>query len=78
MKPTATSRQISPGFQFRLDETRGARQDENGTAVLPVEQNLDFALSVADRWAVLKRGAIDDAGDNGAQARDRVLAHLKI
>lgn len=74
--------EISEGLQptvvARIAAALRAERDENGTAVLLVEQNLDFALSVADRWAVLKLGAIDDEGDNDAQARDRVLAHLKI
>lgn len=51
---------------------------ENGTTILLVEQNLDFALSVADRWAVLKLGTIDDEDRNGPDSRARVLQHLKI
>ncbi|NSZ19931.1 ABC transporter ATP-binding protein [Agrobacterium vitis] len=50
----------------------------NGTTILLVEQNLDFALSVADRWAVLKLGAINDEDNNGPDTRARVLQHLKI
>jgi ABC-type branched-subunit amino acid transport system ATPase component len=46
--------------------------------VLLVEQNLDFALCVADRWAVLKLGEIDDAGEVTTNTRARVLEHLKI
>ena len=38
-----------------------------------IEQNLDFALRIADRWAVLKMGEIDDevraAGSVRARAR---------
>ena len=46
--------------------------------MLVVEQNLDFALRLADRWAVLKLGEIDDAGPAGPQARSRVLQHLSL
>lgn len=57
-----------------LREERQARQ----TTILIVEQNLDFALGIADRWAVLKLGRIDDAGDVTPASRERILAHLKI
>jgi ABC-type branched-subunit amino acid transport system ATPase component len=50
----------------------------NNTTILMVEQNLDFALGVADRWAVLKLGQIDDTGDVAAGSRGRILEHLKI
>jgi branched-chain amino acid transport system ATP-binding protein len=50
----------------------------NDTTILMVEQNLDFALGVADRWAVLKLGQIDDTGDVASGSRARILEHLKI
>ncbi len=46
--------------------------------VLLVEQNLDFALKTADRWAVLKLGAIDDQGEVTSGTRERILDHLSI
>ncbi len=46
--------------------------------MLVVEQNLDFALRIADRWAVLKLGAIDDEGVCEPDARARVLEHLSL
>jgi ABC-type branched-subunit amino acid transport system ATPase component len=74
--------EISEGLQPSIVETIAAvltrERDTNGTTVLLVEQNLDFALRVADRWAVLKLGVIDDRGVAGAGARERVLAHLRI
>lgn len=53
-------------------------REQRGTTILLVEQNLDFALSVADRWAILKLGAIEDESTNGPDSRSRVLQHLKI
>lgn len=50
----------------------------NNTTILMVEQNLDFALGVADRWAVLKLGQIDDTGEVAGSSRGRILEHLKI
>jgi ABC-type branched-subunit amino acid transport system ATPase component len=67
--------EISEGLQPSvLDRIAGVLRDEiarEGVAMLMVEQNLDFALSVAQRWAVLERGEISDSGlcDPGARAR---------
>jgi ABC-type branched-subunit amino acid transport system ATPase component len=74
--------EISEGLQPTiLDRIVGVLRDERsraGTAMLVVEQNLDFALRVADRWAVLKMGEIDDEGPGGLEARARVLEHLSL
>lgn len=74
--------EISEGLQPSvIDRIAVALLDErsrNGTGMLIVEQNLDFALRVADRWAVLKLGAIDDEGHADPEARARVLQHLSI
>jgi branched-chain amino acid transport system ATP-binding protein len=74
--------EISEGLQPSVvDRIAAVLRDErarNGAGMLIVEQNLDFALRVADRWAVLKLGAIDDEGPSGPDARDRVLRHLSI
>ena len=43
-----------------------------------IEQNLDFALSIADRWVVLKLGEIDEEGECDPGARARVLKHLRL
>lgn len=55
---------------------RGER--DTGTAVLLIEQNIAFALDVADRWAVLKRGGIDDQGTIGAGAASQIADHFAI
>jgi branched-chain amino acid transport system ATP-binding protein len=46
--------------------------------MLIVEQNLDFALRVADRWAVIKMGEIDDEGPCGPEAHARIFEHLSL
>jgi ABC-type branched-subunit amino acid transport system ATPase component len=53
-------------------------RERRGTTVLLVEQNLDFALSVADRWGILKLGVIQEVSVNGADSVGRVMQHLKI
>ena len=74
--------EISEGLQPSVvDRIAGVLRDErskDGTAMLVVEQNLEFALRVADRWAVLKMGEIDDEGVCGLDARTRVLDHLSL
>ncbi|WP_212523530.1 ABC transporter ATP-binding protein [Actibacterium sp. MT2.3-13A] len=74
--------EISEGLQptviARIADALRAEREANGTTILLVEQNLNFALDVADRWAVLKLGEIDDSGEVGAGSRERVLEHLKI
>jgi len=48
------------------------RERDAGTAMLPIELNVAFALAIADRWAVLERGAIDDQGScDGRREPDR-------
>ena len=74
--------EISEGLQPSVVQNiaKALRDDreKRGTTILLVEQNLDFALSVADRWAILKLGAIEDESANGPDSRSRVLQHLKI
>ena len=54
-------------------------RDDNGTAVLLIEQNLSFALSVADRYAVLKLGEIVEQGAASDGAAEATLAsHLRV
>jgi ABC-type branched-subunit amino acid transport system ATPase component len=74
--------EISEGLQPTVVGTIAAalKQERcvSSTTILMVEQNLDFALGVADRWAVLKLGRIDDTGDVASGSRGRILEHLKI
>ncbi|ARQ14464.1 branched-chain amino acid ABC transporter ATP-binding protein (plasmid) [Rhizobium etli] len=74
--------EISEGLQPSVVQNiaKALRDDreKRGTTILLVEQNLDFALSVADRWAILKLGAIEDENLNRPESRGRVLQHLKI
>ncbi len=74
--------EISEGLQPSVvDRIVGVLRDErskDGTAMLVVEQNLDFALRAADRWAVLKMGEIDDEGPCAPEAHARVLEHLSL
>ena len=67
--------EISEGLQPSvIDRLATALRDERAqsrTSILLIEQNVKFALAVADRYAVLKLGEIVDAGDVGAPDLER-------
>jgi ABC-type branched-subunit amino acid transport system ATPase component len=62
---------LQPSLIERLAGVLRAERDESKTSILLIEQNVKFALSVADRYAVLKLGEIVDQGDVGAQDSER-------
>jgi branched-chain amino acid transport system ATP-binding protein len=74
--------EISEGLQPSVIEKIAgvlrAERDASGTAMLLIEQNIAFALAVADRWAVLKRGEIDDQGAVAPGIAARIADHLAI
>jgi branched-chain amino acid transport system ATP-binding protein len=73
---------LQPSVILRLGEVLRAERQRGGTAILLVEQNVRFALSLADRYAVLARGEIVDegpvAGGTGASAEARIAEHLSV
>jgi ABC-type branched-subunit amino acid transport system ATPase component len=69
---------LQPSVISRIAVALRREREINGTAILIVEQNLEFALSMADRWAILKLGEIDDSGEVVPGSRERILDHLKI
>ena len=70
---------LQPSIIERLAEALGAERKRTGVAMLLVEQNVRFALAVADRWAVLKLGEIDDEGGSGdGDAASRIADHLSV
>lgn len=69
---------LQPSVIDRIVRALCRERDERGVAILIVEQNLDFALSVADRWGVLKLGEIDDTGIVEPSTRERILNHLRL
>lgn len=69
---------LQPSVVERIASALRAERERDGTAMLVVEQNLDFALRIADRWAVLKLGKIDDEGSSAPDIRPRILQHLSL
>ncbi|NVZ81231.1 ABC transporter ATP-binding protein [Pseudomonas yamanorum] len=51
----------------------------HGTTLLLIEQNVPFALKVADRYLVLKQGEIEEDGDaNAPGAAESIFNHLRV
>lgn len=75
--------EISEGLQptmiERVAEVLKAERERTGVSILLVEQNLAFALSIADRYAILKLGEIVDEGSaTKAGIRDEIAEHLQV
>lgn len=70
---------LQPSIIERLARALVAERERTNVAMLLVEQNVRFALDVADRWAVLKLGEIDDEGRSDApDAATRIADHLTV
>ncbi len=70
---------LQPSVVTRLAAALKAERDNNGTAMLIIEQNVDFALQVADRYTVLKRGEIAAQGVASAgDAQEIIHRHLRV
>jgi branched-chain amino acid transport system ATP-binding protein len=70
---------LQPAMITRLREVLTEERRVNGTTIVLVEQNVGFALALADRYAVLKVGTVVETGpaaDPGA--RENVERHLVI
>ncbi len=70
---------LQPSIIERLAKALLAERGRTGVAMLLVEQNVRFALEVADRWAVVKLGEIDDEGSSDTKnAAERIANHLSV
>jgi ABC-type branched-subunit amino acid transport system ATPase component len=65
---------LQPSMIERLTEILLAERKRTGTAIFIVEQNVPFAFSMADRYAVLKIGEIADDGVTGDGS---AIAHVQ-
>ena len=70
---------LQPASITRLTEVLAEERRTHGLTVVLVEQNVGFALALADRYAVLKMGTVVESGPaGGAGARERVEQHLVL
>jgi ABC-type branched-subunit amino acid transport system ATPase component len=70
---------LQPSIILRLAEVLRTEMRTLDLSILLVEQNVRFALAVADRYAVLARGEIVDGGATREPGVERrILAHLAV
>jgi branched-chain amino acid transport system ATP-binding protein len=70
---------LQPTMVDRMAEALTRARDQLGIAVLLVEQHLDFALSVADSFAVLKLGeVVEHSSAADAGTGHALAAHLAV
>lgn len=70
---------LQPSVIDRLADALLWERGRHGTTILLIEQNVPFALKVADRYAVLKQGEVierGDAKDPGAVVS--IFDHLRV
>ncbi|BCB73017.1 ABC transporter ATP-binding protein [Vreelandella aquamarina] len=70
---------LQPAMVDRMAEILVWARDELGISILLVEQHLDFALTISNRFMILKLGEIVDQGtvDNHISS-DELAAHLAV
>lgn len=70
---------LQPAMVTRLSDVLAQERRAHGVTVVLVEQNVGFALALADRYAVLKMGTVVESGRAAsAGARERVEQHLVL
>jgi len=70
---------MQPSVIERVANALLAHRQAHGTAMLLVEQNVPFALKVADRYALLKLGEIVASGSTrGSEAERDLSGHLSL
>jgi len=70
---------LQPSVIGRLATVLREEREQSGTAMLIVEQNVGFALTMADRYLLLKRGEIVGQGKvDSPRSADQLAAQLGV
>jgi len=70
---------LQPAMITKLEEVLAEERRAHGITIVLVEQNVGFALALADRYAVLKVGTVVETGRAAdAGARETIERHLVI
>jgi ABC-type branched-subunit amino acid transport system ATPase component len=69
---------LQPSLVDRLSEVLTGFRKEIGTSMVVIEQHLPFALGIANRYVVFKRGEIVDSARVDQDAATRIEAHMRI
>jgi urea transport system ATP-binding protein len=69
---------IQPSIVAEIEEVLITVRRELGIALLVVEQHLDFAWAIADRYYVMQRGTVVASGATAAGAQTEILSLLSV
>ncbi|MGP6157367.1 MAG: urea ABC transporter ATP-binding subunit UrtE [Vulcanimicrobiaceae bacterium] len=69
---------IQPSIVSEIERVLGAVRRELGVALLLVEQHLDFAWSIADRYYVMQRGSVVKSGATATESAQTVAPLLSV
>lgn len=70
---------LQPSVIDRLAQVFRNEREQRGVSILLIEQNVPFALSIADRYAVLNIGEIADEGHpDDSDSVSRIQRHLSL
>jgi branched-chain amino acid transport system ATP-binding protein len=69
---------LQPSLVDRLSEVLSGFRRDIGTSMVVIEQHLPFALGIASRYLVFKRGEVVDSAAVDADAAARIEAHMRI
>jgi branched-chain amino acid transport system ATP-binding protein len=69
---------LQPSLVDRLSDVLTRVRQDLGTSTIVIEQHLPFALGIASRYMVFKRGEVVDSAGVDADAAARIEAHMRI
>ncbi|MGC9448457.1 urea ABC transporter ATP-binding subunit UrtE [Cereibacter johrii] len=69
---------IQPNIIQQIGRVISYLREKGDMAIVLVEQYFDFAYDLADRFYVLKRGAVDLSGTRGELGRDRLKQAVSV
>ena len=69
---------LQPSLIDRLSDVLTRFRRDIGTSMVVIEQHLPFALGIANRYLVLKRGEIVEGAAIDHDAAQRIEAHMRI
>ena len=69
---------IQPSVVQEIERILGTVRRELGIALLLVEQHLDFAWAIADRYYVMQRGTIVKSGTTATETADAIAPLLSV
>jgi len=69
---------IQPSIVQEIEAVLGRVQRELGVALLLVEQHLDFAWSIADRYYVMQRGTVVRTGTTATESPEEIAPLLSV